>query len=55
MKKRILALVLAVLMMVSLVACGGSDNVEGTWSLDVSNPLGTQDFSGLTGIKGEGL
>lgn len=55
MKKRILALVLAVLMMVSLAACGGSGSVEGTWSLDVSGSLGAQDFSGLTGTKGEGI
>lgn len=55
MKKRILSLILALLLMVSLVACAGSGGVEGTWSLDVSGSLGTQDFSGLTGTGGAGL
>lgn len=54
MKKRILALIAALLLMVPLVACGGPGNVEGTWSLDLSGSPGAQDFSDLIGTSGEG-
>ncbi len=52
MKKRIFSLLLALLLMVSLVACAGPGNVAGTWTLDVSGALGAQDFSDLIGISG---
>lgn len=51
MKKRIFALILALVLTAALAACTGKTSVEGTWSLNLSGTSHAQNFSGLIGTS----
>lgn len=51
MKKRLLALTLALALVAVFAACSSDSGVVGTWSIDLSASDGTQNFSQLIGVS----